>query len=594
MKEFFKYVFATIVGLIIMGIICTVVGVVSIVGLVASADATQGVKNHSVLVLDLSGAITEQTKDNPIANLIGTDVSSQGLNDMLSAIKKAGRSSKIDGIYIEAGMLSAGYSSLKELRDALADFKETGKWIVAYGNSYTQGAYYVASLADSIYLNPNGQVDLHGIASQTVYMKDLYEKFGIKFQIFKVGKFKSATEVYSEDRMSDANREQMNAIVTGVWSEMKNAIAASRNLSPDTIDVMADSFTAFRSEEDILQAGLVDGLLYSDEMKSRVKRLLGIRDRDEINQLSVMDMRSVRGNSGGEQIAVYYAEGAIMDSRVENIPLVSGEAIIGDDMCKDLDKLMKDDDVKAVVLRVNSPGGSAYSSEQIWHSVAMLKEKKPVVVSMGDYAASGGYYISCDVSWIVAQPTTLTGSIGIFAVVPEASELLTKKLSLHFDGVKTNKHSDLGSSMYSFAVRPFDGDEAAMLQGYIERGYSLFCQRVADGRGQTVEQIGEIAQGHVWLGQDAIGIGLVDELGGLDDAIAKAAELAQLEDYYTTEYPAEPSWLNLLLDVEGNDNYLDERLRGILGEWYLPFVYLKSATEQDPIQARMPYLLMME
>ncbi len=537
--------------------------------------------------------INEQGSDNLLGSITGDEVEQTGLNDILSAIKKAKTNDDIKGIYIEAGALVTGYSTLAEIRGALADFKKSGKWVVAYGDAYTQGTYYVSSVADSVFLNPSGEVDIHGLSVQSMYVKDLYDKLGIHFQVVKVGKYKSATEVYSEDHMSDANREQLTAYTSGMWSKISREIAESRKISTDSINACADRLSICMPQEDLMRMHLVDGLLYSNEMKAKVKNMLGIDNDDIIARLSVKDMRNVKEEKKkGEEIVVYYAEGNIVDSPATGIMNLGSTQIVGSEMCKDIDELIDDDDVKAVVIRVNSPGGSAYASEQIWQRLTALKEKKPVVVSMGDYAASGGYYISCNASWIVAQPTTLTGSIGIFGVFPEASDLLKNKLSLHFDGVKTNEHADLWSSATGLPSRPFTADETAVLQGYIDRGYSLFRKRVADGRKQDVEQIEEIAQGHVWLGQDAIGIKLVDQLGNIDDAIAKAAELAGLDEYYTTEMPAEESWISQLLDSDsGGDDYLEGRMKTLLGEWYLPFVAIKTASEQSPVQAMMPYLI---
>ncbi len=572
MKEFSKYVLATIVGVVITLIVFAVIGVVSVVSVISSSEAPKSVKEGSVLVLDLSGAICEQAKSDPLDMLFGSTIGRTGLNDILSAIRKAKTNDKIEGIYVETGLLSIGYSTAQEIRHALEDFKTSGKWIYAYGDSYTQGAYYIASVADSLFLSPYGAVDIHGIASQTMYVKDLYGKLGVKFQIIKVGKYKSATERYSEDSMSEANREQVRAYVTGLWDNVSSAIAESRNMTTDSINALADKFTMFIPAPEIVSYGLVDGLLYSNEMRTKVKALLGLSTDDEINQLSVADMTAVKGDKRkGAQIAIYYAEGSIVDSQADGLPFVSSVDIVGSKMVRDLEDLAADDDVKAVVLRVNSPGGSASASEQIWHAVSCLKEVKPIVVSMGDYAASGGYYISCNASWIVAQPTTLTGSIGIFGVMPEASELLRKKLALHFDEVKTNSHADFGASLMSMAIRPLDSYEHELLQKYIDHGYSLFRQRVADGRDMKVDEVEEIAQGHVWLGQDAIGVRLVDELGDIDDAIRKAAELANLEQYYTEDYPIQESFINSLLSGEEKKSYLDENI--------------------CPIQATMPYVI---
>ncbi len=587
MKEFLKYVSATIVATLIMLVVVVGLAVACIASIISSSDAPS-VKSKSVLVINLSGTITEQAQDNTLSSFFGRETNQTGLNDILSAIKKAALNDKIEGIYIEIGALSAGYTTLTELRNALLEFKTSGKWICSYGDNYTQGAYYVASVADKVCLNPQGSIDIHGVSSQVMYIKDMAEKFGVRFQIAKVGNYKSATERYSEDHMSEANREQLTAYITGVWSNFRSAVAQSRGLSEAMIDSLANELTLFIPNEKLVEYGLVDELLYSDEMKAMVKDTLYISQKDVINQLSVADMKSLpKPKESGSKIAVYYAEGDIVDVPIDYISQ-DGVQIVGDKMCADLEALAKDDEVKAVVLRVNSPGGSAYASEKIWHAVTMLKEKKPVVVSMGDYAASGGYYISCGASWLFAQPTTLTGSIGIYGIIPEASELLTKKLALHFDGVKTHEHSDMMSSVLT---RPFSSDEMELMQTYIERGYKLFLTRVAEGRNRTIEEVDAIAQGHVWLGQDANHIGLVDSLGGLDEAVAKAAELADATYYYTEEYPEVESWLDALFSDNARKSFLDDQMRLLLGDLYLPFVYMKSLSQQSPIQAALPYYI---
>ncbi len=593
MKEFGKYVLATIVGTIATSVIVVILGLMSVVGIVASGESTKSVTDNSVLTLNLNGVISETASTDIIGQLTGGEANQMGLNDILSAIKKAKEDDKIKGIYIEAGFMQAGVGTLLEIRNALEDFKTSKKWIVAYGDTYSQSTYYIASLADKIYLNPNGELDLHGIAAQTMYVKDLYAKFGIKYQVIKVGKFKSATEAYTEDHMSDANREQTTRMVNGIWSDICDSISKSRGISVDSLNSYADQVTAMMSQEDLKSKKLIDGLLYHDEIKAEIKKMLKIDEDEIISQLSVADMRNVKdAKKKGDEIAVYYASGTIVDTPMQGIMSMNQEQIVGTEMSKNIEDLMNDDDVKAVVIRVNSPGGSAYASEQIWHQIAKLKERKPVVVSMGDYAASGGYYISCNASWIVAQPTTITGSIGIFGVIPEASELLKDKLGLHFDGVSTNRHADMTATVYGFLMRPFNAEETQLLQTYINRGYALFRKRVADGRKQDVNVIENIAQGHVWLGKDALGIKLVDQLGGLDDAVKKAAQLAKIDSYYTEEYPAEEDWTEKIMNMgSAGNNYLNEKMKAELGDWYLPFVQIKNINNQCAIQAAMPYTL---
>ena len=589
MKDFFKYVFATVVGLILFGIIMAIIGMMSVVGMVASGEATQNVSKNSVLVLNLNAIIDEQAQDNFFGSLTGQQDASLGLNDILSAIEKAKDNDRIKGIYIEAGGPATSFATLQEIRNALVSFKESGKWIVAYGDSYTQGDYYLASLADKIYMNPQGAVSWHGVGSMPFYIKDAADKFGIHFQIVKVGTFKSATEMFSETKMSDANRQQTMAYLNGLWENVCNAISESRNISVDSLNAYADRLIETEDPTHFVTTGMVDSLIYALDVKAEVKKLLEIDEKKSINQLSVSDMVNVKGKKKkGDEIAVYYAYGDIVDEAAGSSFMSQSHQIVGTDVSADLKKLADDENVKAVVLRVNSPGGSAYASEQIWHSVMAIKDKKPVVVSMGDYAASGGYYISCAADWIVAQPTTLTGSIGIFGVIQEASELVTKKLGVHFDEVKTNKNTTFGNTM----ARPLNAEELNMLQAHVTRGYHLFRQRVADGRNQPVDSIEVIAQGRVWLGQDALGIKLVDELGGIDVAIAKAAELADLKEFHTTEYPAAPDFFDQLMSASQRGNYLDEQMRQTLGTIYEPVMIMKELGKQNPLQARMPLSIM--
>ena len=430
-------------------------------------------------------------------------------------------------------------------------------------------------------------VDWHGLASTPMFLKDLLAKFGVKYQLAKVGKYKSAPEMMTADGMSEPNREQVTAYINGIWDVMLKEVSASRKIPVDSLNAYADRFITLSTSEDYVKMKLVDKLMYTDEVKNEIKSMLKIDADEDIKQLTLADMEGVKGpKEEGDQIAVYYAYGEIVDSETGGM-ISSEHNIVATDVCKDLDKLAKDDDVKAVVLRVNSPGGSAYASEQIWHSIVNLKAKKPVVVSMGGYAASGGYYISCSANYIVAEPTTITGSIGIFGMFPDFSGLLKDKLGIKFDEVKTNKHAAFGTR-----ARPFNAEEMALLEQYIGRGYELFRKRVADGRKQTVEQIEEIAQGRVWLANDALGIKLVDEIGGLDKAIEKAAQLAKLDKYHATSYPEEPSWFESLLDLgESKGSYLDEQVRATLGEYYEPFKYIKDINQRNAIQARLPYYI---
>lgn len=589
MKDFIKNVLATMVGMFGFFIVMGVIGMMSIIGMIASGNAAQNVEKNSVFVLNLSGTISEQGSENPLSMFTGDNSLNSGLNDILSSIKKAKANDDIKGIYIEAGALAANYATLQEIRNALDDFRKSGKWIVAYGDFYTQGAYYVASVADKVYINPKGIVDWHGIGAQTMFYKDFMAKFGVKWEVVKVGTFKSATETFTEEKMSDANRLQTKTFIDGTWRNVCDAVSKSRGISVDSLNSYADSYLALQATETLVKAKMVDGLMYGDQVKDAVKKMMKLEKDDDIAQLTLNDMLNVKDKKvEGSEIAVYYAEGDIVQDPKAATMFGNNNYIASRKVCKDLEDLMNDDDVKAVVVRINSGGGDAYASEQMWHQMSELRKVKPVVVSMGDYAASGAYYMSAPASWIVAQPNTLTGSIGIFAVIPDLSGLVTTKLGVRFDEVKTNRNSTFGNLM----ARPFNAEEKAMLQASVNRGYSLFRQRVADGRRLPVESVEKIAQGRVWLATDALNIKLVDQLGGIDDAVKKAAELAKLKDYYTSDYPAAASWMdNLLNSMSSSGTYLDEQLRQTLGDFYQPFTMLRSIDKREAIQARIPYAI---
>lgn len=586
MKDFFKYMAATVVGLIVFCVITGAIGMMCIVGMIASTNSTKDVGENSVMVVNLTGVLEERSESTFIDEIGGGAVGTIGLDDVLDAIKKAKSNDNIKGIYIEAGMLSAdSYASLTAIRNALLDFKKSGKWIIAYGDVYTQGTYYVASTADRVLLNPSGQVDWHGIASQPIFLKDLMAKFGVKMQLAKVGAYKSAPEMFTADRMSDANREQVTAYVNGLWQNVCKGVSESRKISVAQLNAYADNFITLNAPEDFVKLKLVDKLVYADGIKAEINKMMK-RDADEsVNTVSVADMRNVKtADYKGEEIAVYYAYGDIVDSETTGM-LADGHSIVSKTVCDDLEDLMEDDNVKAVVLRINSGGGSAYASEQIWHYVEMLKKKKPVVVSMGGMAASGGYYIGSGADWIVAEPTTLTGSIGIFGLFPDMSGLLTEKLGVKFDEVKTNRHGTFGTP-----ARPFNEEEMAYLTKYIERGYALFRSRVAEGRGMRTADVERIAQGRVWLGQDALKVKLVDELGGLDKAVAKAAKLASLAEYHTQPYPGKSDWLDRLLNSNYVNGYIDSQARQALGPCYEPVMLLRNIEGQAAIQARIPFI----
>lgn len=586
MKDFFKNVFATFVGIFLFVLVTLLLGFVCIFGMVLSSESTTEIENNSVLVINLSGPLSERSDKNVMAEFIGNVASGVSLEDVLSGIEKAKTNKNIKGIYIEAGAFAPNsYASLQEIREALIDFKKSHKWIVAYGDSYTQSAYYLASVANDVYLNPQGMLDWHGLSSQRIYLKDMLAKFGVKMQVSKVGTYKSATEMFTEEKMSDADRQQTSTYLNGIWKYLLKGVSESRNIPIAKLNEYADSVITFANPTSYLKMKLIDKLLYTDQVRNEVKKRLGINSDDEIHQISLTDLKAVEPAKGGSEVAVYYAYGDIVDSPVSNTSF-NQHSIVGKDVCNDLKELMDDDDVKAVVIRVNSGGGSAFASEQMWHQIMELKKVKPVVVSMGGYAASGGYYMSVPANWIVAEPTTITGSIGIFGMFPDFSGLASEKLGVKFDEVKTNKNGTFGSTM-----RPLTPDEMRMLQVYIDRSYTTFKNRVAQGRNLTMAQVEAIAQGHVYTGEDALKIKLVDELGGLDKAVKKAAQLAKIENYHTVSYPSPVNWFDQIFGENVQDNYLNEQLYTSLGIFYQPFSILRTINQQSAIQARLPYII---
>lgn len=586
MKDFFKNVFATFVGIFLFVLVTLLLGFVCIFGMVLSSESTTEIENNSVLVINLSGPLSERSDKNVMAEFIGNVASGVSLEDVLSGIEKAKTNKNIKGIYIEAGAFAPNsYASLQEIREALIDFKKSHKWIVAYGDSYTQSAYYLASVANDVYLNPQGMLDWHGLSSQRIYLKDMLAKFGVKMQVSKVGTYKSATEMFTEEKMSDADRQQTSTYLNGIWKYLLKGVSESRNIPIAKLNEYADSVITFANPTSYLKMKLIDKLLYTDQVRNEVKKRLGINSDDEIHQISLTDLKAVEPAKGGSEVAVYYAYGDIVDSPVSNTSF-NQHSIVGKDVCNDLKELMDDDDVKAVVIRVNSGGGSAFASEQMWHQIMELKKVKPVVVSMGGYAASGGYYMSVPANWIVAEPTTITGSIGIFGMFPDFSGLASEKLGIKFDEVKTNKNGTFGSTM-----RPLTPDEMRMLQVYIDRGYTTFKNRVAQGRNLTMAQVEAIAQGHVYTGEDALKIKLVDELGGLDKAVKKAAQLAKIDNYYKVSYPSPVNWFDQIFGENVQDNYLNEQLYTSLGIFYQPFSILRTIYQQSAIQARLPYII---
>lgn len=591
MKDFFKNVAATIVGLFAFGLIMTILGFICIIGMIASSNSKPALKDNAVMVLKLQGQIEDRSEDNWLGELTGEQFNNLGMNKILSSIRKAKDEEKVKGIYLETGILESDYATLQEIRNALADFKKSGKWIIAYGDALSQGGYYLASVANKVYVNPEGNVDWHGIASQPQYIKDVAAKFGVHFTVVKVGKYKSYTETYTEDKMSDANREQVSRYIGGLWQQMLADVSKSRNISKDSLNRYADGLMVFDDAQLLKSRKMVDGFCYYDEIRDVVKRQLGLKTDETINQVDYndVDMAIDDSNLMGEEIAVYYCQGSIVRMETPSI-YGSEQQIVSTKVIKDLQELADNSQVKAVVLRINSGGGDAYASEQIWRAVKELNKKKPVVVSMGGMAASGAYYMSMGAQYIMAQPTTLTGSIGIFGALPDFSDLMTKKLGFKYDEVKTNRNSAYASAGMS---RPWSAEEITTMQNYVNRGYNLFRKRVAEGRKMSTEQVEKIAQGRVWLGTDAKNIKLIDGFGGLSDAIDKAAELAHLSSYQAVEYPALAGWMEQLMDMAGGNKgtYLDEQLRLALGDLYQPFIMIRNMKEKEPIQAALPYVL---
>lgn len=586
MRDFLKYTLATLAGLFIFGFITFICLLFSIIGMFSTSETTE-IADHSVLVLKLNGTLADHTiEDNDVMSmLMGQVKPAQGLDNIRKAIQKAKECEQIKGIYIETNTLEGSPATLQSLRDLLLDFKKTGKFVAAYADTYQQGAYYVASAADKVWINPKGMLSWHGLSTQPQFIRDFLDKVGVKIQVVKVGQYKSATETFTEDHMSDANREQVSVYLNGIWDRMLSDVSKSRKISTDSLNAYADQVMEFSSTKEYKQKGLIDAALYPDQIKGEIKKLLKIADEDAIAQVSVsqmVDYASIETDDKN-QIAVYYCEGSIVQQEVQGV-LMGDAGIVGPTVCRDIEALAKDDNVKAVVIRINSGGGDAYASEQMWHQIMELKKVKPVVVSMGGMAASGGYYMSCAASWIVAEPTTLTGSIGIFGTFPDAHKLMTEKLGFKYDKVITNKHSDMSITPMA---RAFSDDEIALLQKYINRGYATFLQRVAEGRKMKTADVDKIAQGRVWLGKDALKIRLVDQLGSIDDAIAKAAKLAKMQDYSICSYPIAKDWTENLFSEGRGGSYLDEQMRLLLGEYYEPFAIMHGIRSMSPVQARM-------
>lgn len=592
MTDFFKYILATVCGLVLFGIFAIISMIISLGSMVALSEPSETVlQNHSVYRINLDGMVSERAEVDELAQLMammGNDeTNTYGLDELLANIDRAAQDDHIDGIYLKGGSLGMGIATAEQIRAALLEFKESGKFIVAYADSYGQLNYYLASVADRIMLNPEGSVAWNGLSANISFYTRLLEKIGVEMQVVKVGTFKSAVEPFILTEMSDANRLQMQTYVDNIWSNLLVDVSLSRHLSTQVLDSLADEYMSIKPQEEYVKTQLVDTLCFLQDVEAVLTEYTGTSDYHLVSHSDMCNLPALK-NKSKHTIAIVYAEGDIVD---ESTGYSNTAMIVGDDYVDLFNELAEDEDVEAVVLRVNSGGGSAYASEQMHHAMQLLKAQKPVVVTMGDYAASGGYYMSCGANYIYALPTTLTGSIGIFGLIPSYGAL-ANKIGVDYDGVKTNRLSDLEVNA---VTKGMNAEERALLQAEINRGYDLFTRRCAEGRGVSQDEIKKIAEGRVWTGDDALRLGLIDELGGMQDAIDKAAELAGLEDYKTVAYPESKDWLTSLLEEAAN---LDEdRVQAQLQQWlgadaYTTYRYFSQYGKRGcTLHARMPYTI---
>jgi protease-4 len=579
MKEFIKNTLAATLGTLISILFLSFCGILLISILLISGSSVPSIKSNSILKIELNGALEERVQDSPLNDLLGEDYPSVGLDQTLSSIYRAAQDPNIKAIYLDAGALTQATPAMaEEIRVALTDFKKSGKPIISYGDNYSQTTYYICSAADQVVLNPSGQISWQGLVSEPIFYKDLLQRIGVKMQVFRVGSYKSAVEPFTSTEMSPANREQIQSYLNSIWNNMIQAVAESRHINKDTLNRYADEFLSLAPATEMVNKHLADTLLYREDMKEYLKEKLKLSNSPQI--ITPSDLAQIpQKQSSAEKIAVYYAFGDIVD----NPSSMNMSEIASRQVCRDLAELADDSQIKAVVIRINSGGGSAYASEQIWHSIQKLKSKKPVIISMGGMAASGGYYMACAGNEIVALPSTLTGSIGIFGMIPDASNLLKEKLGLNFDAVQTNRHADFGTMS-----RPFNPEETALMQRYIESGYRLFLKRVSDGRNLTLQQTGKLAEGRVWTGEQALKNGLVDQMGTLQTALERAAKKAGITDYSVTTYPKPQKWYESLLQDKQTD-YIQSALKSTLGNYYEHIQFISKMNSMDPIQARMPY-----
>ncbi|MDR0394600.1 MAG: signal peptide peptidase SppA [Tannerella sp.] len=586
MKQFFKMMFASALGAFISIGIFTLMGFFTLIGMISALSSSSAIyvpkNDEKVLRLPIKGSLTETSSENQFGSLFGSDNSSS-LKDILSAIKEAKENDKIEGIYLDVSNLSTGTANIDVIRRTLTDFRESGKFIVAYADNYTQKGYYLSSVADEVFLNPQGLLQLTGLASQTTFYKGILKKAGVEMQIFKVGTYKGAVEPFMLDKLSDANREQITSYQQSIWNNTVNNIASARNISKDQVNDFIDKGFMFSSAEKAVECGLVDELKYREDVENYIKERTGIESDKKLKTISIAQMKNIKKKISVKKkdlVAVIYAEGEIIDS--DNVPVYNKNNYITEKLVDELIKLKKDDKVKAVVMRVNSPGGSAYLSEQIWKQVNDIKKDKKIVISMGNVAASGGYYISCAADKIISEANTLTGSIGVFGMFPNVAGLFDK-MDLTTDVVKTNNYSDMGD-----LSRPMREDEKALLQGYVEHTYDVFLTRCSEGRGQSKKEIDNVGQGRVWTGEQALERGLVDEIGDLDRAVEVAAELAGLTEYSVKTVSGSSDPITEYLKKQMGE-VKSTVIKNALGEDLELFRVLKTIKQTSGIQARLPY-----
>lgn len=580
-RKFWRVVFGSMLGFFFSTILVSILYFAMMVGMIASlssaAEETKTIKDNSILKIDLSMPISERSIATPFDGMSNYNTPT-GLNDILASLKAAANDPKIKGIFLCAPEVSASPATMKEIHDALVNFKKSGKFIYAYSDSYGQNGYYLATTADKIVMNPTGNLLLKGYAFQIMFYKGLLDKLDVDVQVIRHGQFKSAVEPYILDKMSEANNKQMTVLVNSLWSSLSKDIATSRGISVERLNQIVDNLSCF-SPDSALRMKLIDQLAYSGDMERMLKNKVAVGENEKLSLVSISNyVKTIKNDSkASNKIAVVYAVGEIRDGKGDN-----DAGIFSDSFIKEFRKAYKDKDIKAIVLRVNSPGGSAMASENIWREIALAKKAgKVVVTSMGDYAASGGYYISCNSDYIFAQPNTLTGSIGVFGMIPSLQKALQNKLGVTIDGVKSNQHSD-----FMTGFRAMDESELAVMQNMVEQTYGLFTKRVADGRKMKVAEVDSIGQGRVWAGKDAIAIGLVDKLGSLDDAIAKAAQLAKVSNYKLVYYPQQKSFFEKLFTAK--DDEVEMAMKSKLGDLYFMYQGLNQVLSREGVQARMP------